>query len=169
MAILIVEKSSCFEIMVVGLLFGILFELEKNRRMKQILGGRKMRKGYFFINGKLLDKDTIITDGYELELDYKYKYQIENFGVSRDFNNCKYNAINDVITDTKGNRKIIPNTYIAILEIGLRNSDYNSIDEKSLLADFDILERIKNSDYKLVYSGMFDNDEKFIENFIVYN
>ena len=47
------------------------------------------------MNGRLLDKDTIIEDCYEIELDYKYKYEVENFGVSRDFEHCKYNAIND--------------------------------------------------------------------------
>ena len=127
-----------------------------------------MKKGYFFVNGRLLDKDTIIEDCYEVELDYKYKYEVENFGVSRDFEHCKYNAINDVMTDFKGNKKIIPNTYVAILEIELRTKDYNSIDEESLLADFDIFQKIEDSDYKLVYSGMFDKDEKFIENFISY-
>ncbi|MBQ4583803.1 MAG: hypothetical protein IJA94_02825 [Bacilli bacterium] len=127
-----------------------------------------MKKGYFFVNGRLLDKDTIIEDCYEVELDYKYKYEVENFGVSRDFEHCKYNAINDVMTDFKGNKKIIPNTYVAILEIELRTKDYNSIDEESLLADFDIFQKIEDSDYKLVYSGMFDKDEKFVENFISY-
>jgi len=34
MSVLIVEKSSCFEIMVVGLLFGILLELGKNKNDK---------------------------------------------------------------------------------------------------------------------------------------
>ena len=105
---------------------------------------------------------------YEVELDYKYKYEVENFGVSRDFEHCKYNAVNDVMTDFKGNKKIIPNTYVAILEIELRTKDYNSIDEESLLADFDIFQKIEDSDYKLIYSGMFDKDEKFIENFISY-
>jgi len=128
-----------------------------------------MRKAYFYVNGKLLDKNTKIDDGYEIELDYKYKYDIENFGVSRYFNNCKYSAINDIITDINGNRKIIPNTYVAILEIEVGLRDYKSIDEDSLLADFDILERIKNSDYRLIYSGMFDEEENFIENFITYN
>lgn len=127
-----------------------------------------MKKGYFFVNGRLLDKDTIIEDCYEIELDYKYKYEVENFGVSRDFEHCKYNAINDVMTDFKGNKKIIPNTYVAILEIELRTKDYNSIDEESLLADFDIFQKIEDSDYKLVYSGMFDKEEKFVENFISY-
>jgi len=127
-----------------------------------------MKKGYFFVNGRLLDKDTIIEDCYEIELDYKYKYEVENFGVSRDFEHCKYNAINDVITDFKGNQQIVPNTYVAILEIELRTKDYNSIDEESLLADFDIFKKIEDSDYKLIYSGMFDKDEKFIENFISY-
>lgn len=127
-----------------------------------------MKKGYFFVNGRLLDKDTIIEDCYEVELDYRYKYEVENFGVSRDFEHCKYNAINDVMTDFKGNKKIIPNTYVAILEIELRTKDYNSIDEESLLADFDIFQKIEDSDYKLVYSGMFDKDEKFVENFISY-
>lgn len=127
-----------------------------------------MKKGYFFINGRLLDKDTIIEDCYEVELDYKYKYEVENFGVSRDFEHCKFIAVNDVMTDFKGNKKIIPNTYVAILEIELRTKDYNSIDEESLLADFDIFQKIEDSDYKLIYSGMFDKDEKFIENFISY-
>ena len=127
-----------------------------------------MKKGYFFVNGRLLDKDTIIEDCYEVELDYRYKYEVENFGVSRDFEHCKYNAINDVMKDFKGNKKIIPNTYVAILEIELRTKDYNSIDEESLLADFDIFKKIEDSDYKLIYSGMFDKDEKFIENFISY-
>ena len=72
------------------------------------------------------------------------------------------------MTDFKGNKKIIPNTYVAILEIELRTKDYNSIDEESLLADFDIFQKIEDSDYKLIYSGMFDKDEKFIENFISY-
>lgn len=76
--------------------------------------------------------------------------------------------MNDVITDTKRNRKIVPNTYVAILEINLGSKDFNSIDEKSLLADFDIFKKILNSNYKLVYSGMFDDDENFIENFIQY-
>lgn len=31
MAILIIEKSSCYEIIVVGLLSAILFEIEKNK------------------------------------------------------------------------------------------------------------------------------------------
>lgn len=127
-----------------------------------------MKKGYFFVNGRLLDKDTIIEDCYEIELDYKYKYEVENFGVSRDFEHCKFIAVNDVMTDFKGNKKIIPNTYVAILEIELRTKDYNSIDEESLLADFDIFQKIEDSDYKLIYSGMFDKDEKFIENFISY-
>lgn len=34
MIVLILEKSSCFEILVVGLLFMILFELEKFRLKK---------------------------------------------------------------------------------------------------------------------------------------
>lgn len=34
MSVLIVEKSSCFEIMVVGLLFGIFLELGKNKNDK---------------------------------------------------------------------------------------------------------------------------------------
>ena len=127
-----------------------------------------MKKGYFFVNGRLLDKDTIIEDCYEIELDYKYKYEVEDFGVSRDFEHCKFIAVNDVMTDFKGNKKIIPNTYVAILEIELRTKDYNSIDEESLLADFDIFQKIEDSDYKLIYSGMFDKDEKFIENFISY-
>ena len=127
-----------------------------------------MKKGYFFVNGRLLDKNTIIEDCYEIELDYKYKYEVENFGVSRDFEHCKYNAINDVITDFKGNQQIVPNTYVAILEIELRTKDYNSIDEESLLADFDIFQKIEDTDYKLMYSGMFDRDGKFIENFISY-
>ena len=127
-----------------------------------------MKKGYFFVNGRLLDKDTIIEDCYEVELDYRYKYEVENFGVSRDFEHCKFIAVNDVMTDFKGNKKIIPNTYVAILEIELRTKDYNSIDEESLLADFDIFKKIEDSDYKLIYSGMFDKDEKFIENFISY-
>jgi len=34
MSVLIVERSSCFEIMVVGLLLGIMLELEKNKNDK---------------------------------------------------------------------------------------------------------------------------------------
>lgn len=127
-----------------------------------------MRKGYFYVNGRLLNKEDKIKDKYILNLDYKYNYEVYNFGVSKDFEKCKYAALNDVITDTKGNRKIIPNTYVAILEINLGSKDFNSIDEKSLLADFDIFKKILNSNYKLVYSCMFDSDENFIENFIQY-
>jgi len=34
MSVLILEKSSCFEIMVVGLLFGIMLELGKSKNDK---------------------------------------------------------------------------------------------------------------------------------------
>lgn len=34
MVCLLVEKSSCFEILVIGLLFGILFEIEKRSKDK---------------------------------------------------------------------------------------------------------------------------------------
>lgn len=127
-----------------------------------------MRKGYFFINGKLLDKDSKIDNENILNLDFKYKYEIYNFGVAKDFETCKYGAVNDVMTDTKGNRKIIPMSYVAVLEIKLKDKDYASIDNESLLADFDIVEKIRNADYKLVYSAMFDNKEKLIEDFITY-
>lgn len=35
MTILIIEKSTCFEIMIVGLLFGILLEIEKNKNINK--------------------------------------------------------------------------------------------------------------------------------------
>ena len=125
-----------------------------------------LKKAYFFVNGQLLKRSYENKDNDKLDFDFKYDYEIYNFGVSKNFDSCKYGALNDVITDTNGNRKIIPNTYIAILEIELKENDYNSIDDNTLLADFDILRKIKNSISKLVYSGMFDNKESFIENFI---
>lgn len=125
-----------------------------------------MRKGYFYVNGKLLKKDSRVKDDYILNLDYKYNYEVYNFGVSKNFDKCKYFALNDVITDTKGNRKIIPNTYICIFEIELSSKDYKTIDDDSLLAEFDILKKIKESDKKIIYSGMFDEQENYIENFI---
>ena len=125
-----------------------------------------LKKAYFFVNGNLLKRNNYIEREYKLDFDYKYNYEIYNFGVSKNFDRCKHGALNDVITDTKGNRKIIPNTYVAILEIPLKEKDYNTIDDVTLLADFDILKKIKNSMIKLVYSGMFDSNEKYIENFI---
>lgn len=127
-----------------------------------------MRKGYFFVNGKLLDRNTVFKKDEIINLDYKYDYEIYNFGVSKNFDKCKYGALNDIITDTKGNRKILPNTYIAVLEITLRDSDYKKINDDCFLADFDILNKIRNSDSKLLYSAMFDERENFIENFITY-
>lgn len=125
-----------------------------------------MRKGYFFVNGKLLDRNTVFKKDEIINLDYKYDYEIYNYGVSKNFDKCKYGALNDVITDTKGNRKIIPNTYIAVLEITLRDGDFKKIDDDCFLAEFDILNKIRNSNSKLLYSAMFDERENFIENFI---
>lgn len=127
-----------------------------------------MKKGYFFVNGKLLDRNTVFKKEEIINLDYKYDYEIYNYGVSKNFDKCKYGALNDVITDTKGNRKIIPNTYIAVLEIALRDGDFKKIDDDCFLAEFDILNKIRNSNSKLLYSAMFDERENFIENFITF-
>lgn len=127
-----------------------------------------MKKGYFFVNGKLLDRNTVFKKEEIINLDYKYDYEIYNFGVCKNFDKCKYGALNDVITDTKGNRKIKPNTYIAVLEIALRDSDFRKIDDECFLAEFDILNKIRTSNSKLLYSAMFDEKEKFIENFITF-
>lgn len=127
-----------------------------------------MKKGYFFVNGKLFDRNTVFKKDEIINLDYKYDYEIYNFGVCKNFDKCKYGALNDVITDTKGNRKIIPNTYVAILEITLRDGDFKKIDDDNFLAEFDILNKIKNSNSKLLYSAMFDERENFIEDFITF-
>lgn len=127
-----------------------------------------MRKAYFFVNGKLHDRDTVLNKNDLINFDYKYNYEIYNFGVCKNFNKCKYGALNDIITDMKGNRKTLPNTYIVILEIDLFESDYEKIDDDCFLAEFDILDKIRNSDRKILYSAMFDEQESFIENFITF-
>ncbi len=128
-------------------------------------------KAYFFVNGNLFKKednlkDSNIDDEYILNLDSKYNYEVYNFGVSRNFNDCKIGALKDVVTDVSGNRMIIPNTYVAIFEIALNESEYQNIDEESMLAEFDILDKIKNLESKIAYNCMFDKNKNLIENFI---
>ena len=124
-----------------------------------------MKSAYFFINGKLKEFDAKVNDPYIINFDEEYNYEIYNFGVSKYFDECKKFGLLDLITDTNKNKIIFNNTYIVILKIQLTDTEFNSIDDYSLLADFDILEKIKNSDSELIYSAKFDN-ENFIEDFI---
>lgn len=125
------------------------------------------KRAYFFVNGNLLKKDVRSKyNKYKLNLDNKYDYEVYNFGVSKNFDSCKSGALKDVVTDVKGNREIMANTYVAIFKIGLNSSEYKSIDEDSMLASFDILDKILKTNSKLIYSCMFDEDKNLIENFI---
>lgn len=125
-----------------------------------------MKKAYFFINGFLTknkfekDKDEVI------DLDNQYIYQIENFGVSKNFDSCVFDAILDLVETDNEDANIIPNSYVAVFEINVTEKDYCTIDESCNLADFDILQFIKDNQEKVVYSVMFDNDGNQVENFI---
>jgi len=125
-----------------------------------------MKKAYFFINGFLFDKSVNIKNETIIELDNKNIYQVENFGVRKNFNDCKNGAFLDLIVDSSGVHNIIENSYIAIFEIELNESDYESIYEPCNLADFDILKYIMQNQNKLIYSAKFDEDKNIVENFI---
>lgn len=125
-----------------------------------------MKKAYFFINGFLLKNEIIKDNDDVIKLDNQYTYQIENFGVSKEFDSCVFGAIYDLIENDDREPKIIPNSYAAVFEFEISDLDYNTIDESCNIADFDILKFIKNNQEKLVYSVMFDSEGKQIENFI---
>lgn len=124
-----------------------------------------MKKAYFYINGVLLNSSNYKEDEVII-IKNKYICEINNFGVSKTFDKCKYGAICDVFTNYNGIREIIDNSYVIVFEIEIPNSDYKTIDDEIMLADFDILEIIKNNTDKIFYNGMFDTDKNFIENFI---
>ncbi len=128
-----------------------------------------MKKAYFYVNGNIRKKDSIKNKNELLKLDSRNDYEIYNFGVSTNFEDCKQEGLKDVITDTKGNRHIVRNSYVVVLEISLIDKDYFSIDDNCFLADFDILKKIKKPNTKIVYSAKFDKDLNFVENFIKIN
>lgn len=125
-----------------------------------------MKKAYFFINGFLLKKNEADKEEVIIKLDDKNIYQIENFGVCKNFESCKSGAIYDLTLGLDQVVKIIPNTYVAIFEIDLDDEGFNSIYEQCHIADFDILRKIFDNQNKLIYSIMFDENEQVIENFI---
>lgn len=124
-------------------------------------------KAYFYINGLLLNTNCNIEGCEALNLDNQYIYEVNNFGVAKDFDKCKYGAICDVFTDPKGNRKIMENSYVAIFEIEISKEEYKTIDSQIMIADFDILDKIKDNLNNLIYSCMFDNNSDLKENFIL--
>ena len=77
-----------------------------------------MKKTYFFINGFLLKENSTKNKDDVICLDNQYIYQIENFGVSKNFDTCVFGAIYDLLEDENEEPKIIPNSYVAIFEIG---------------------------------------------------
>ncbi|MDO5557803.1 MAG: hypothetical protein Q4G05_06180 [Clostridia bacterium] len=125
-----------------------------------------MKTAYFYINGSLLNSGDKYDQDNVLELDKQYIYEINNYGVSKKLDKCKYGAICDAFTTVKGERNIVANSYVAIFEINISNAEFKTIDEEIMLADFDILDFIKNKSKKLIYSGMFNKDKKFVEDFI---
>lgn len=125
-----------------------------------------MKKAYFFINGFLLKENSTKNKDDVICLDNQYIYQIENFGVSKNFDTCVFGAIYDLLEDENEEPKIIPNSYVAIFEIDVSEKEYDSIYEICNIADFDILKTIKDNQNNLVYSVMFNDDKMPIENFI---
>lgn len=69
-----------------------------------------MKKAYFFINGFLLKKNEAVKKEDIIKLDDKNIYQIENFGVSKNFESCKSGAIYDLTLGLDQVVKIIPST-----------------------------------------------------------
>ena len=126
-------------------------------------------KAYFYINGLLLNNNCCIENYETLKLDNQYIYEVNNFGVTKDFDKCKYGALLDLITDTNDNREIIENSYIAIFEIELSKQEYETIENEIMIADFDILDKIKKNLFNLIYSCMFDSNTDLKENFIIKN
>lgn len=53
-----------------------------------------------------------------------------------------------------------------IFEMELNNEDYNSIDDKIFIADFDIWKYLCENKKKLLYSIKFLDNNNFDENFI---
>lgn len=125
-----------------------------------------MKKAYFFVNGFLLNEDSVKTNDDVITLDDEHIYQIENFGVSKTFDSCVFGAIYDLLEEENEELKIVPNSYVAVFEIDVSKEEYDSIYEICNIADFDILKMIKENQNNLVYSIMFDDEETPVENFI---
>jgi len=124
------------------------------------------KKAYFFVNGILLSKDNpLINEVDKIDLDDKYLYGVWNFGVDTDLKNCKYGALKDLTTTSIDYQNIIPNSYVSIFEIELEEEDYKNI-IKNGNSKLEIFEKITNNKNKLIYSGMYDNNCNFIENFV---
>ena len=124
-------------------------------------------KAYIFINGMVIPKTlTKKNEADWIDLDEQFSYELCNYGISKKFENCKQGAIEDITKTPLGNLNIIPNSYIGIFEVDLDLEEYDSIDDNSFLADFDILEKVNKNKDKLIFSAMYDSKKNYVENFI---
>jgi len=130
-----------------------------------------LKEVYFFINGFIEPYDNDVTDNTNyIELDNQYRYYVKNFGVRKNFKDCKSGAMWDLNYDVFGNENIIPNSFIGIFKIEVDEDYYNSInDALAFTEDYDVWETILENKDKLFYSIMYDSNKKEYENFIKLN